>query len=648
MKLIQKVISENPFYNNKDFMAMLNSLPKAYSKDILDRAWKSCKTIEDKELFFSLFFAVGDITNRDHNIFSRTYTKEFKADNGGHAQRAIFRQMLNWLIATEPKAFYRMLPLIPEYSVIENLFYYQLRTDRFKGTVKSVERINVDIDKIAKYIGFLIREEKLSQAEEILWQKFLTHPRLRTRQRRNKDHKIVGRRALKPETIKRQEFKFSLLAAISNEVGWEIIKYPNHVEFKGFNDWKKKYDEDILNLTESKMFATHKIKQLDKAMFFKWLDRQPSGANYRIRRRLMDKDDKDKGKWKSNYGFSFANAFKEWEKYKVENQKEARVLEAKVKLGTATEKEVKKLEKVKKEAKVNVGGDTLYKCVCDLLKGNLTQTEADLKIHSMLEKTKFEVPCLIISDQSGSMGSDGGLPLKIARLLTTVALIKNPDPELGNMFLRFGTSCEVVTGRLKGEQKKNRFMAATTTYVDELIVPEKTFIENLHTISQLISNTQGGTRIDTVAQALKIWTEQDPQYKAERIEIISKYPVFVIVSDGEFNNSYSAAQSLNKFKNDMLQWFGWTGAVVVWDVSRKENQGNEKADKFEGCDNVLHFSGFNIGIINTIFSNIHDIDIIDIYAPLLSMYRSNRYQPVREYVQKVYGKVKPESVEEQV
>ncbi|MCU9611811.1 hypothetical protein OEK97_28300, partial [Escherichia coli] len=71
----------------------------------------------------------------------------------------------------------------------------------------------------------------------------------------------------------------------------------------------------------------------------------------------------------------------------------------------------------------------------DLMNGKAN----DLVIQSIIDKIKFEVPVLTISDCSGSMK---GLPTFIAQLLTTVTMLKNPSPDLDNMLVRFGNTCE--------------------------------------------------------------------------------------------------------------------------------------------------------------------------------------------------------------
>ena len=52
------------------------------------------------------------------------------------------------------------------------------------------------------------------------------------------------------------------------------------------------------------------------------------------------------------------------------------------------------------------------------------------------------------------------------------------------------------------------------------------------------------------------------------------------------------------------------------------------ASKFEGLENIIYIPG-NPAQIEQFLTNFKDIDIFDVYTPLQSLYRSNRYELVR-------------------
>jgi predicted dinucleotide-utilizing enzyme len=164
-----------------------------------------------------------------------------------------------------------------------------------------------------------------------------------------------------------------------------------------------------------------------------------------------------------------------------------------------------------------------------------------------------------------------------------------------------------------------------------LIDRTKSFSKNFETISNATRNRNEGTNFDSVARKIEHWIKS-AENVAEleyRKEWLNRYPVILVVSDGDMNDSYNAAQSLQVFQQTMRQIAGWEGVVVIWDVCTTSQK---NTSKFEGVENVIHYLGWNLGIVNSIFSKIHDLDIIDTYTPLKSLYLSNRYELVRNNV----------------
>ena len=56
---------------------------------------------------------------------------------------------------------------------------------------------------------------------------------------------------------------------------------------------------------------------------------------------------------------------------------------------------------------------------------------------------------------------------------------------------------------------------------------------------------------------------------------------------------------------------------------------NLKADRFGGIDNMIYIPS-NPAQIEQFLTNFKDMDVFDVYTPLQSIYRSNRYTLVRE------------------
>lgn len=623
---MQQKAAENPFYGKSALLHLMQqSTKKVGLQTALNNAWNECKNDKTlREMFFVIVFSIGDITNRQHNIFGKK-----KVDNGGNSLRTQFMDCMKWIAKTCPEQYHQFLSndLFRQYSCLFNVLGTQVRTK--KGSKAVTEVINmldgVDRTKVAEYVAKIIRSA--NPVEKAIIAKWLVNPR--TSKRQGRDHKTgqkKGTRNLQTATKELAGVRIGFYIELSKIMNWEMKKHKHNIQFVGLAAWKKEYNGEL----ESVLFSSQKIKEFDKVQFANWLNTLPSGARYRVRRRLLGEKDALKGKWQSNFGGDMGTWFLEWERSKDVAQEEQRKLEEQVRQGDTSAETKEKLAKVKKEAKVTTGGETLFSAFEKILTGRMTPTEFNQSAQSILDKVKFEVPVLVIADRSGSMTSNsGGLPMKMAQLATTMAMLKNPSDELDNVVVTFGSDAEFFTDNSKGTQQQNRFMKGQSVKINRLVDRTADFITNLNTVSTVVRGMNEGTHFNTVAKAFKKWLDSsaDETEKLLRREMIQAYPVFLVMSDGDLNNSGDATSSMAQFQQDMLQWFGWNGVVVVWNVS---TDNAPRTDHFQGLQNVIHYFGFNAGIVNTIFSKIHDLDLIDIFTPLKSLHESNRYDLVKQ------------------
>lgn len=657
---VQKAVAENPFYGMRQTLDMAVQLPKlgdnasqAVVNQYLDRAWTEASSKEKRELFFVLLFSIGDIQNREHNIFRKKGMKN--VDGGGNSSRKTFQYILNWMLSKQPAQFYKLLPIIGEYYNLDGMMFYEIKTDRFKGNVKEIQKLNVDMDRVTDHIAAVLRNPKTSENEKKLWAKWLWHIPTAKRQRKfvvteiglksvrkkyGSEYKVgdvvKSTRNKQTQTQAKDTWTLNNIHMLSVKMGWEIVDHPKNKEYKGYKEFKKKYLAD----SEATMFSSQKIKELDKQELLNWFDQLPSGARFRTQTRLLEKDGqklKSRTKWISNKGFNIGDVFQEWMLMKEVAQQNLRNLtkEDKEKLAKDNPSELKKMEKA---AKVNVGGETLIDTIAEFFTPGASVKEVNLKADAILNKMNLQVPVLGVADISGSMSSNSVkhkevrfTAISMARLIITMFLLKNPDEDLKDMFIRFNNSAEVITAKQKVQASgHNRFMSTSEKVVDKLVDSKEDFITNFNRISQYLT-TSGGTDFNSVARGLKNWVDAsiNEGEKSQKIEWINKYPVILVASDGDINSHSNAAQSVAAFQQSMKQWFGWQGVVVIWDV--KESSYGD-TNKFEGLENVIYYSGINSSIVNSIFKNIHDLDIIDVYTPLKSLYLSNRYEPVRELI----------------
>ena len=99
---------------------------------------------------------------------------------------------------------------------------------------------------------------------------------------------------------------------------------------------------------------------------------------------------------------------------------------------------------------------------------------------------------------------------------------------------------------------------------------------------------------------------------------------------GEWNCLPSPEASISDFFRRCENYFGFRPYIVAIDIrDPRYGQSYLKADRFSGIDNMIYIPA-NPAMIEQFLTNFKDMDVFDVFTPLLSMYRSNRYQLVRE------------------
>jgi hypothetical protein len=638
----------------------VGTISKTTVINYLSEAWRECKDERGKrQLFFSLLVSLGDITNREHNIFKKKGLQN--VDNGGSSLRKVFLYCMEWMHTNSTDTFYSLLPLLGEYyNLGANSMFHILWTDRYTGQIKEVFKINVDVERITDYIASVLRNPRTTENELKLWAKWLWHIPSSTRKRKfevttqglksvRQKHKqdanigdVITRVGEKQaETKEKDAFALQCIRALSKKMEWEVIKHPTNIQYVGYSNFKKRFRSE----TEATLFSSKKITEFDKVRFINWLDQLPSGARFNVQRRLVEKTSAGglivrDGKWKNFEGTNLGVWYLEWLAAKQQAQSKVRTL-------TDDDREQMKrenpqeLKQMLKDAKVNTGANQMIDVLVVLMQGGQSIQEFDAMAFSILEKIKLDVPLLVIADISGSMRGHSVMyngmhftPQRLCQLLVTMFLLKNPRPELREMFIRFDEIVDVVAeGQVMQVPGLNRLLTGRTETVNKLIDRSKPFSQNLATISKFV-DARNQTYFGNVADKLNEWVLSDGgAYTSVRKELINQYPVFLVVSDGDMNRpthiNPDPRDVVQSFMDKMRTYFGWDGVLAIWDV---QTASNEKS-AFDGIGNVVHFNGFNPGILNQVFTNIHDLDVIDAYTVLDALSKSNRYSLVREAVQ---------------
>ena len=597
--------NDNPFYGLRNCLKLFQSVGNTIDASLLDACWSEVRgNKEHKQMFFSLLFSIGDITARQHNIF-----KGVKKDSGGNANREGFQVVLDWMWNKHQAQFVKFLEagLFNEYTCFDLLFRNRVQTKCSR--VIRIHNLFAEAkyrEVIANYLYKVINDN--NPFNKTLVAKFLTLPRVSKRSGHNK---------MLPETKKVMEDKVKLLIMLSELMGWEYEVNENYANFKGYRKWRKDYNGDL----ESVLFSTGKINEFDKQSFIDWFDKLPSQARFRVKNRILYSKIKDTEKAKYP---KFQPWLAEWEKYKESKQAEQRVLEEKVRQGQATEEDKIKLKKVAKQAKVNTGATNFKELYNDICNGNVDK----LKLETFMTKVNLPYNSLVIIDDSGSMN---GKPFNFASFLASVCLCKNPDDDGRNLLGFFNTYSHWHTCIDRKNNSVNSFIRSETVKVKQtpFVDPKKSFYENYQSIKNFCSAVfQGGyTNISRIPDDLHKECQKNPQI----LDALKNYPVWTIISDGEWNSLWSPESSMNDFMMKCQRYFGFKPYIVAIDVDGGWGFRSASINRFEGIENMIYIPA-NVAQIEQFLTNFKDMDIMDVYTPLQSLFRSNRYDIVRENV----------------
>lgn len=602
--------NDNPFRGLKHCYNLFSNSDHALRDDcLLDLAWKEVKfSKEKKEMFFSLLFSIGDVSNRQHNIF-----KGVKRDNGGNSNRTAFQTIIKWLFEKQTDQFVKFLHagLFNEYTCFDSLLVNRVKS---KGPTVLGKTTMFETEKYRKIMAeYLYKVINGTNAyDKFLVSKFLTLPRVSKRS---------GHKRMLDITRQVMEYKVDFLVELSKMMNWsyETQREGEHyiyANFTGYRKWRQQFNTEL----ESVLFSTGKIKSFDEAKFLEWFGQLPAQARFRVKNRILyskDKDDKPK------YA-QFQEWLNNWTTNKEEKQKEQRVLEEKVRQGQADENDIKKLNAVKKEAKVTIGATNLSQIYEDIKKGKFDE----LRIQSFIDTVNLPYNSLTIIDDSGSMS---GLPFELACFIATACLYKNPDDDARNLVGFFNSTSHWHTCINSKGKRRNAILNADIEKVkaESFINPLKSFYENYMSFREFAMSVFNGgcTYITSIPEYLNDLCKRQP----EILDSLKNYPVWTIISDGEFNNMPSPKSSLEVFMANCQKYFGYKPFIVAIDVQKGWGWNESSIPKFEDIENVIYIPA-NINQIEQFLTNFKDMETFDVYTPLQSLYRSNRYDLVRQNV----------------
>ena len=182
----------------------------------------------------------------------------------------------------------------------------------------------------------------------------------------------------------------------------------------------------------------------------------------------------------------------------------------------------------------------------------------------MNNKVSLQYNSLVIIDDSGSMG---GAPFNFAKFIASVCLVKNPDDDGRNLLGFFNYDSRLYGSMDRaGSKTPNSLMRSSVKNIVKkpFVDPHKSFYENYQNISSFCQGVfqGGGTRINSIPKGFAEQANNNPVLLDE----LMQYPVWTIVSDGEWNNMYSPEASMNEFFRDCENLLGFRPFIIAIDI----------------------------------------------------------------------------------
>lgn len=604
--------SENPFQGCDKMMKLFQNMGSTITVDLIEDAYSEATSKEKLQLFYSILIGVGDITGRQHHIFGRK-----QRDNGGNSNRKGFNVVLDWMMKNTREQFKTFLGkgIISEYQCMDSLFVSRVQTAKVKSknpTIVSNRCLFNESwyrESLCEFVEKIVRGS--NPFAKTCVAKFLTPPRFGVRQ---------GHTRMLPETKANMKAKGEFLKMLSQRMGWEYRYVGNSeekVNFVGYRKWRSEYNGEL----ESVLFSTGKITEFDQVQFKEWLNNLPASARFRVKNKIFysKKKDSDDLKWPN-----LKTWFEEWEKFKEEAQQKVRDIKEQVQNGEPITPELQAaLKEAKKAAKVTTGATNFKELYQQICSGQIDEVKLEAFIQ---EKVNLPYNSLVFIDCSGSMG---GKAFNFATFIASVCLYKNPDPLARNVVYMFGNQTHQITSinkEIVGTKKvRNSLIIPDIRKVDKpLIDTTKPFYENFKSLNScLAANADWGcTNIESIARHMSLLLNN-----GATIDELKKYPVWTIVSDGEWNSSCNRLESIVNLLERAEKTLGFKPFIIAMDI----NDNISVDAQITTVPNLMYIPS-NPAQIEMFLSNFRDMEQFDSYAALLSMFRSDRYDVVRNNV----------------
>lgn len=619
----------------------LNHNPTQKESDIiLDAGYSEAVNFGLEEHFFRILLHIGDIS-RQHNILK---TFGVKSPAGGSQERVGFRRILAWMDAKHPEILYNNLHIWVEFTNYQNLWFYENRTDRNKGSLL-LEENNILEDR-ARVYSFL--KTRILQGKDLpLIARHL--PAYKTGKNRVKtviikdkrpigstspltftiprayldgwvklngvkvDTEVIAVKAGDKITMQRQLQNFSITRRkVLNQWIKGFIKFMGWT-IKEYSEFRKKQN------SMEQAFSSKSILGMSNEELNTFFDQLTSGQRSRIYTVLVYKTDQDilmpkEGQWKP-----IGEAYIRWEK---NQEKVAQELREAFSKGDKTA-----VEKAKKAFKVKSVGMKSIDLLVDVINGIKSDSVIDNTYQSFVEKTPMDVAVFPVIDGSGSMQrhiSYNGIRLSVLDIALTMGIFfstRNPVPEIRDTFGWFSSNFSVWGNSEYINTAPNKYMFNREKYIKaqqrRVLDGNLPFTTNLKSIKQSnmgdISSTNMGSVITyfiNLVKTGKMTAEQLPQ-------------AFLFLTDGENNTGISPKQVM-----ETAAAIGWQPLLILWQINPSNYGRSEESIKKEFGNSAMYVTGFNEGVLTQIFEGIKH-GAINLYTEFWSLSENARYSVLK-------------------
>ena len=619
----------------------LNQNPSQDASDkILDAGYSEAMRFGLEEHFFRMLLHIGDVS-RQHNILQAF---GIKSPAGGSQERVGFRRILNWMDRKQPIVLYRNLPIWVEFTNYQNLWFYENKTDRNKGTLVSEE--NNILEGASKVYGFLankiqggkdlpliarhlpayktgknrvksivIKDKRPEGSKSPLtfsipkqyvdgWVKLNGEVVTEVTFAVEADDKVTMQRQLQGFSVKRRQVLNQWVKGFIKFMGWTMKEYV---------DFRKKQN------SMEQAFSSKSILAMSNEEIFVFFDQLTSGQRSRIYGLLVYKTDSGDlaakgGQWKT-----VGEAYILWEKNQEKVAQELREAFSKG--------DTKAVEKAKKSFKVKSVGMKSIDLLVEAMNARKTGTVIDNSYQAFVEKTPMDVAVFPVIDGSGSMGHRidyKGTSLSVLNIALTMGIFfstRNPVAEIRDTFGWFssdfsvwGNSEYVNTAPNRYMHNRDRYIKAQQRRVLDGTLP---FTTNLKSMQQSnmgdIASTNMGSVITyfiNLVKQGKMTAEQLPQ-------------AFLFLTDGENNTGDSPAQVM-----ETAAGIGWQPLLILWQIAPSHYGRSPESIKKDFGESAMYVTGFNEGVLTQIFEGIKH-GAINLYTEFWSLSESPRYSVLK-------------------